>query len=157
MPLDPALHATDLRAWRGTMPVANRYTYGPAAERFFRAIRDEARILGTRCGRCGVTYVPGRLFCERCFDGLEEWTEVGPAGTVEAVTAVHVDLDGARLEQPALMALVRLDGADTVIYHCLGGVAAGEAVIGLRVAPVFKPSEERTGAILDIAHFRPLA
>lgn len=156
MPLDPALHARDLRTWHGSMPVASRYTYGPANERFFRAIKDAARILGTRCGRCGVTYVPGRLFCERCFDALADWIEVGPVGTVEAVTAVHLDLDGARLEPPVLMALVRLDGADTVLYHRLSGVTAADAKIGLRVKTTFRPAADRMGSILDIAGFRPL-
>lgn len=156
MPLDPTLHADDLQAWYGSMPVTSRYTYGPAGERFFRAMKDEARILGTRCVRCDFTYVPGRLFCERCFDGLEEWGEVGPVGTIEAVTAVHLDMDEVLLDPPVLMALVRLDGADTVLYHRLSGVDAGDVKIGLRVEAVFRPVEDRTGSILDISHFQPL-
>ncbi|MBM3471151.1 MAG: Zn-ribbon domain-containing OB-fold protein [Armatimonadetes bacterium] len=156
MPLDPTLHADDLQAWYGSMPVTSRYTYGPAGERFFRAMKDEARILGTRCGRCSLTYVPGRLFCERCFDELTDWIEVGPSGTIEAVTVAYLALDGTLLDPPVLMALVRLDGADTVMYHRLGGVAASDAKIGLRVEAAFRPSEDRTGSILDIAGFRPL-
>jgi len=155
MPLQPARHVSDLRAWRGAMPVESRYTVGPAGERFFRALKDEGRILGTRCGRCGVTYVPGRLFCERCFDELREWTEVGPGGTVEAVTALHLGPDGSRLSQPRLLALIRLDGADTVLMHDLGDLGAGDARVGLRVKPVLKPAGQRTGSILDITHFRP--
>ncbi|MDI6772000.1 MAG: Zn-ribbon domain-containing OB-fold protein [bacterium] len=155
MPLDPTLHADDLRAWYGSMPVTSRYTVGPAGERFFRAMKDAARILGTRCGRCNLTYVPGRLFCERCFDELTDWTEVGPSGTIEAVTVVHLDLDGALLEPPVLMALVRLDGADTVLYHRLSGVDVADAKIGLRVEAAFRRLEDRTGSILDISHFRP--
>jgi len=116
---------------------------------------DNARILGTRCGRCGVTYVPGRLFCERCFDELREWTEVGPEGTVEAVTALYLAPDGLRLAQPALLALIRLDKASTVLVHRLGDLGADDAKIGLRVEPVFKPAADRTGSILDILHFRP--
>ncbi len=155
MPLEPMLHLSALRAWRGMVPVASRYTVGPAGERFFRALRDEARILGTRCGRCRITYVPGRLFCERCFDELQEWVQVGPGGMIEAVTALSLGPNGARLTQPALLALIRLDGADTVLMHYLGGPGASEADIGTRVEPVFRPVGERTGSILDILHFRP--
>jgi uncharacterized OB-fold protein len=155
MPLEPTRRVEDLRAWRGTMPVVSRYTAGLAGERFLRALRDEARLLGVRCGRCGVTYVPGRLFCERCFDELHDWIEVGPAGTVEAVTALHLGPDGSRLTQPVLLALVRLDGADTVLFHRLGGIGAGEAAIGLRVKPVYKEAAQRKGSILDIVHFTP--
>lgn len=155
MPLDPILHVEQTRAWHGSMPVESRYTLGPAAERFFRTVKDEARLLGTRCGRCGVTYVPGRLFCERCFGELSEWAEVGPEGTVEAVTQVCVGPDGSRLDPPVLLALVRPDGADTVLVHYLDGVAPGDAKIGLRVRPAFRPAGQRTGSILDISHFAP--
>ncbi len=155
MPLDPTLHVERLRAWRGEIPAAHRYTVGPAGERFFRALRDEGRILGTRCNRCGITYVPGRLFCERCFDELHDWGEVGPAGTVEAATALHLGPDGAPLPRPVMLALVRLDGADTVLFHYLDELGPAAATIGLRVVPVFKPVAERTGSILDISYFRP--
>jgi uncharacterized OB-fold protein len=155
MPLEPVPHLSALRAWRGAVPVASRYTVGPAGERFFRALRDEARILGTRCDRCRITYVPGRLFCERCFDELRAWIELGPQGTVEAVTLLCLEPDGSRLEPPLPLALIRLDGADTVLLHYLGGLGGGEATIGLRVEPVFRPAGQRTGSILDILHFRP--
>jgi len=156
MPLEPTRHVERLRAWKGSIPAAHRYTVGPAGERFFRALKDEGRILGARCGRCGVTYVPARLFCERCFDELRDWTDVGPAGTVEAVTALHLAADGSRLAQPVLLALIRLDGADTVLFHYLDQVPADQARIGLRVRPALKPAGERTGSILDIAHFKPV-
>ena len=155
MPLEPMHRVSDLRTWRGAMPVESRYTVGPAGEQFFRALKDGGRILGTRCARCGVTYVPGRLFCERCFDELQEWVEVGPGGAVEAVTALYLRPDGSRTEQPRLLALIRLDGADTVLLHYLDELGAGDAKIGLRVEPVFKRAEHRIGSILDILHFRP--
>lgn len=154
MPLEPILHADDLKAWHGELPAESRYTVGPAGERFFRAIKDEGRLLGTRCGRCDMTYVPGRLFCERCFDELTDWIEVGPAGTVEGATTVHVGVDGRRLPRPVTLALVRLDGADTVLVHYLQGLRA-ESAIGQRVRPAYRPADQRTGSILDIEHFVP--
>jgi hypothetical protein len=156
MPLEPTPHPEHLRAWHGSVPVASRYTVGPAGERFFRALRDHAQLLATPCRRCGVTYVPGRLFCERCFDELAEWVEVGPTGTVVALTRVHLAADGSPLAAPARLALVRLDGADTVLLHYLEGAAPDHATIGLRVAPAFKPAGERTGSILDIVGFRAI-
>lgn len=155
MPLPPIPHPDDLRTWRGAVPVSSRYTLGPAGERFFRALKDHARLLGTRCGRCGVTYAPGRLFCERCFGELTDWIEVGPAGTIEAITTVSVGPDGSPLAPPGLLALIRLDGADTVIVHYVSGIGTEAAATGLRVAPVFRPAEQRTGSILDILHFAP--
>ena len=48
-------------AWHGDLPVTSRYTAGLAGERFFRAIKDEGRILGTLCTECDITYVPARF------------------------------------------------------------------------------------------------
>ena len=44
-------------AWRGEMPLASRYTAGIAGETFFREIKDNARIVGTRCSNCDLVYV----------------------------------------------------------------------------------------------------
>jgi hypothetical protein len=35
------------QAWMGNLPVTSRYTFGLAGEKFFRAIKDDAKILGT--------------------------------------------------------------------------------------------------------------
>jgi hypothetical protein len=141
-------HPTDLRAWRGSMPVESRYTYGLAGERFFREIKDNARLMGTRCAACGLTFVPARAFCERCFGELTEWIEVSPHGVVHAVTVVPHG-NGHRV-----VAFVQLDGADGGLVHVLD-VPPEDAHIGLRVEAVFKPAAERIGSILDILHFRP--
>ncbi len=67
-------------AWRGDLPITSRYSAGIAGERFFRAIKDEARFLGTRCEACDLVYVPATIFCERCFAELDEWVEVPSTG-----------------------------------------------------------------------------
>ena len=39
-------------AWYGNLPVTSRYTFGIAGEKFFRMIKDEGKIMGTRCPKC---------------------------------------------------------------------------------------------------------
>jgi len=140
-------------AWLGELPLASRYTAGLAGERFLRAIKDEGRIYGARCDRCGVTYVPAVAFCERCLNAIEEWMDVGIRGEVYTFTLLYQDLDGNRLEQPELVAFVRL--GDGGLVHRLGEVQAGEVAIGMPVEAVFRPAGERVGSILDIVYFRP--
>lgn len=149
LPRDPEAPGT----WQGSLPVASRYTYGLAGERFFRALRDEGVILGSRCGRCGITYVPARQFCERCFDELQDWYDVGTRGEVHAFTRLHTNLDGSPLVEPELIAFVRI--ADGGIMHRLGEVDPEMIEIGMAVEAVLKPASERKGSILDIEHFRP--
>jgi len=148
------LHQT--RAWPGELPYEYKYTAGVAGERFLRELKENGRIMGSRCPACDFTYVPARLYCERCFARLEEWREVGPEGTVAAYTVVHLDLEGKPLAQPQVIALIELDGADGGLVHFLGGVDPAEVYIGMPVRAVLKPPARRQGSILDIRHFRPL-
>jgi len=141
------------QAWVGDLPVTSRYTYGLAGERFFRAIKDEGRILGSYCPKCEITYVPGRVFCERCLSELDEWVDVGTQGEVHTYTLLYVDHDGNPLEHPRLVAFIRL--GDGGLIHNLGEVEPEEIFIGMPVEAVFKPQAERQGSILDIAYFRP--
>lgn len=147
---------TEARAWLGEIPIQSRYTCGLAGEKFFREIKDNARLIGTRCPECDFTYVPPAIYCERCFSRLEEWVEVGPEGTVQSFTVLCVALDGSPLDEPEIMALIQLDGADSVLVHRLGKVNLDELAIGMRVKPVFKPKKERQGSILDIVQFVPV-
>jgi uncharacterized OB-fold protein len=144
-------------AWRGDIPITSRYTAGIAGERFFREIKDHARILGTRCEACGLTYVPATMFCERCFAELEEWVEVPSRGRVFTYTVLYRDLDGERLDPPAILAYVKLEGVDGGLVHYIGETEKNLVHIGLEVEAVFKEAEERVGSILDILHFRPIS
>ena len=140
-------------AWRDEFPVVNRYTAGLAGERFFRALKDEGRILGTHCPRCDRTYVPAAVFCERCLGGLEEWVDVGTVGEVLTYTLLYENRDGTPREEPEIVVFVRL--GDGGLVHRLAEASPEEVHIGMQVEAVFKPKAERRGSILDITHFRP--
>ncbi|HJW89827.1 MAG TPA: Zn-ribbon domain-containing OB-fold protein [Anaerolineales bacterium] len=141
-------------AWAGDMPVTNRYTFGLAGERFFRAIKEEGRILGTHCAHCDHTYVPATAFCERCLNELAEWVDVSPRGEVYSFTLLFVDFDGSPLKTPEMIAFVRL--GDGGLIHRLGEVDPEAITIGMPVEAVFKPAGDRTGSIQDISHFKPV-
>ena len=143
--------------WYGNIPIESRYTVGIAGERFFREIKDNARFLGTRCPNCDLTYVPPMMYCERCFTRLEAWVKVDSRGTVHTYTVLHIDLEGAPLAEPEIMAFVKLDGSDGGLVHRLSEVRPGEVEIGMRVEAVFKTKDEREGSILDIEYFKPAA
>jgi uncharacterized OB-fold protein len=148
----------DIRYVYGDMPVNFAYTLGVAGERFFREIMENGRFMGTRCQQCDYTYLPPRLYCERCFAGLDkQWVKVGSQGTVEAFTVAHLDLDGKPLAEPQLLALIRLEGADGLLVHRLGETRVEDVEIGLLVRAVFRPRRQRKGSILDIRYFRPVA
>lgn len=141
-----------VRLWPGSIPISHRYTAGIAGERFFRALADDGVFLATRCEKCGVAYCPPVAFCERCLAALEDYRAVGPGGTLESFTLVYRDLEDRPLEEPVVIGLVRLDGADTCLVHLL---ESDEIEIGMSVEAVLRPVEERTAALSDIVCFRP--
>lgn len=141
------------RTVSGNLPVGFRYTPGVGNGAFFEALRTRGVLLGSRCEACGVTYLPARIFCERCLAELTPGVECGPQGELVSWTKGHVDLDDAPLAEPVTIGLVRLDAADTVLMHRLLGDAPPR--IGQRVAVELRAAAERTGSILDIEGFRP--
>ena len=146
----------EIRYWPGDMPVEHRYTPGVAGEVFFTALRDRGVLLGSRCEHCSYTYVPARLFCERCFAELSADAEVGPRGVVVSFTIGFVGIEGEPLEEPETFALVKLDGADAVLLHRVLDVGDEPLELGERVEAVIRNPNAREGSILDIEGFRSL-
>lgn len=141
-------------AWHGTLPVTNRYTFGLAGERFFRAIKDEGRIFGAYCPNCDIHYVPAAAFCERCLGELKDWIEAGTVGEIHTFTLLYEAYDGSPLEKPEIVAFVSL--GDGGIIHRLGEIEPEDVEIGMLVEAVFKPQTEREGGINDIRYFKPV-
>ncbi len=137
------------RTVHGELPVSFHYTPGVGNTAFFAALRDLGVLLGSRCEACAYTYVPARIFCERCFAELTADTECGPGGTLESFTMGHVGIDGEPLEEPIAIGLVKLDGADTVLMHRLIGEGPWE--IGMRVTVEVR--SHRGGSMDDIEGF----
>lgn len=129
------------------------YDVGVINGRFFAALRDEGRILATRCTSCARSYVPPRMGCPECFAALTDWHDAGDSGTLVSFTVVREPGMLQPVARPYVLGLIKLDGADTAITHYLGEVEPGDVRIGMRVQAVL--ADERIGNILDIRYFKP--
>lgn len=150
--------ATEARHWLGDMePDHFHYTAGVAGERFFAALKDRGTIVGARCPRCEITYVPPRIYCELCFAELAEGeiVEVGTRGRVRSFTVARLDKASSPLSRPEIFALVGFGPGTTALLHRLGEAEPEQVGIGLQVEAVLKPQAEREGRITDIRYFRP--
>jgi uncharacterized OB-fold protein len=145
----------EVRRWEGRIPVSHRYTPGVAGDVFFRALRDRGVLLGSRCESCSYTYVPARLFCERCFSELSADVEVGTTGELVSFTIAFAGLEGETLDEPITIGIVRPEGADAVLVHRIVEAGDEPLEIGEPMEIVVRPEGERTGSILDIVGFRP--
>lgn len=147
---------TDISYWPGQIPMSYIYTVGRAGEKFFRELM-KGKIFGAKCTTCQITYVPPRIYCEKCFARLENnFQEVGTKGTVHTYTLCYENFDGTKKEIPSLVALIRIEGTAGGFMHWLGETSFEKVYIGMPIEAVFKPPEEREGSILDIKYFRPL-
>jgi hypothetical protein len=127
---------------------------GDTASKFLLAIRDERKILGTKCDSCNRVFVPPRKTCPTCFTDNQEWVNVSDVGILEAFTVARRQLAALPGKVPICFGLIKLEGADTALLHYLGEVDPGDIKIGMRVQARF--AEEREGKITDIAYFRPI-
>lgn len=98
-----------------------KYYAGRSASRFFHELRENRRIMGTRCSKCRRLLVPARSFCDACMERTNEWAEVGPEGTLETFTIITTNFPGLP-PPPIVMAYVTLDGADTALINIVKGV-----------------------------------
>jgi hypothetical protein len=139
----------------GKMALPNQYFAGRVGSNFIISLRDDRKILGVKCPKCDKVYVPPREYCEKDFTKLDEnWVEIGSEGVITNYTIVNYNDKHLPRKAPYILALIKLDGADTPMAHIVEGIETEEVQIGMRVRAVF--SEKPTNTILDIDHFEPI-
>lgn len=142
----------EIVVYRSSMRIPYRWAAGMTATRFYRELAESRKIYGTRCPACARVLAPARKSCSRCFRDTEEWVEVGPLGTVETFTVVRYQTATGK-EPPTILALIKLDGADTAFIHRLEEISPSEVKTGMRVSAVF--ADQPSGNINDIQYFKP--
>jgi uncharacterized OB-fold protein len=130
---------------------------GVAIGRYLQGFK-EGIILGARCSTCRKIVVPPRTVCEWCFRPMDEYVPLQDTGTVNTFSLCYVTWDVQRITEPEIPAVIEIDGASPLhgIMHLLGEVDPEKVHIGMRVQAVWKPVEERQGAVTDIQYFKPI-
>ena len=132
------------------------YTYfaGRVGSKFLTTIRDEKKIMGIKCNKCNVVFVPPRQTCDVCMEDIREnWVDVQNTGEVTNFTVIRYDDKHLPKKAPYVLAVIKLDGADTSMVHVVEGIDVDKAKIGMKVQAVF--AEQTTSTLMDIDHFAP--
>lgn len=133
---------------------------GEITGRYLKELRDNKTIMGRRCPKCKKVLVPARKNCESCFAVTDEWVKVKDIGTL-VTFSINCMKYVSMPDPPYIMALIKLDGADTSIMHFVKGIdlsdidkAGKNLKIGTRMQAVWK--EKRIGNVTDIDYFTPV-
>jgi len=135
---------------------------GPALGRYLAELKN-GKIIAKKCDKCQRLMIPPRMFCELCWVPSGEWVYVQDTGRVNTWVVSYVDWKATRLDikggvRPYTPAVIEIDGAskEMGILHLLDEVDPWKIYRGMKVKAVWKPPEERIGAITDIKYFKPI-
>jgi uncharacterized OB-fold protein len=118
--------------------------------RFLGELRRK-RIVGNR-GSDGRVIVPPMEFDPVTAEALEEFVEVGQEGELVSWAWVSAPRAAHPLQQPFAWAMIRLDGADVPLIHCVAADSEAELATGCRVRACW--ADEPRGFISDIRFFQ---
>lgn len=122
---------------------------GPVVGRFLTGLR-ERKIFGIRASD-GRIIVPPMEYDPQTAAALEEFVEVGQQGEIVSWCWVSRPLASHPLDKPFAWAMIRLDGADVPMIHCVAAAAESDLGTGARVQVVW--ADTTRGFITDIRFF----
>lgn len=122
---------------------------GPVVGHFLTGLRDR-KIFGNRASD-GRVIVPPMEYDPVTAQALDEFVEVGQEGEIVSWCWVRQPRAAHPLEKPFAWAMIRLDGADVPMIHCIRAGTEEELATGARVRAVW--ADETRGFITDIAYF----
>lgn len=139
---DGLRNTSQAKNWVDSLPLSYKYSAGVSGQRFAEGLK-QGKILGSKCSKCGETFLPPSLYCPNCFVYSSEYVEIPPYGEIFS----FAEADGKAI------ALIRFQGVTGGLIHVVKRPSAGKLKIGLRVSAVFRPAEQRKGDLTDIEFF----
>ncbi len=86
----------------------------------FKHFLKDGKLMGSRCNRCDLKYVPARPVCPQCHGSDMQWLEMPARGKLAAFTCVAVPppalaAQGYGRNTPYCTGVIELDGGGRVV------------------------------------------
>lgn len=129
------------------------YTYtrstGPVIGRFLTELRNR-NIVGIKASD-GRVVVPPMEYDPNTAEELSEFVKVGQQGEVVSFAWVKEPREAHPMDVPFAWAMIKLDGADVPMIHCVAAASEDAIATGARVQVVW--ADETIGYMTDIRCF----
>jgi uncharacterized OB-fold protein len=121
--------------------------------KFFIELSNE-KFLATECKKCGKVWAIPRPLCADCL-GITRWKELPGTGTLESFSISYFVPAFMKVETPYILAIVKLDGADTLFTHQLRnyGDSTDAIKIGMPVKVAY--AMDKVDHPMLLMHFEP--
>ena len=130
------------------------YTYtrstGPVIGRFLTGLKNRS-IVGIKASD-GRVVVPPMEYDPDTADELSEFVEVGQQGEIVSFAWVKEPREAHPMQVPFAWAMIKLDGADVPMIHCVAAPRESDIATCARVQAVW--AEETIGFITHIRCFK---
>jgi len=125
-----------------------------------RFLNDE-KLMGSRCRKCGMLFVPPRCICIKCYDTDMEWVDMKGKGKLAAFTCIAIGpplmiKEGYDRKHPYVSGVVELEEGARVVARIEGvdGSKPETIKIGTPLQVEFLHRAEADGLTTYLA-FRP--
>jgi len=132
---------------RDAIKINYKYTMG-GQSKFFIEVMKNKKLFGTKCTKCGKTWMPPRTSCSDCYEPTD-WVELNQTGTINVSTIVWYTTSAFIKAVPYGIGFIKLDGAETALLQGIfsENLVPSKIKKGKRVRAVF--NKEREGKMTD--------
>ncbi len=125
---------------------------GPIVGRFLTDLRDR-KITGIKASD-GRVIVPPMEYDPDTAEALSEFVSVASEGEIVSWCWVNQPRDAHPMNKPFAWAMIKLDGADVPMVHCVAAAKESDIATGRRVQAVW--ADKTIGMMTDICWFELL-
>jgi hypothetical protein len=141
---------------KGMVRAEFNFWVGRYMDKFYDNLENK-KIVGNKCTKCGVVFVPPRKICGRCNVVIsldQNWVDLPNTGTLMnyTITPYKVNERGSRnIKKGQIIGMINIDGSNTGIVYKLLNIEPGDVKTGMKVK--IEWAEKTKGDPSDIKGF----
>lgn len=98
----------------------------------FKKFCESGVLMAVKCGNCGKSFLPPKMFCTYCNSRNLFWIEIPRIGKVISYTEIHAPLKNFERFKPYIIVLVEFEGGIRLL-GIIVGVKLNDLKIGVNV------------------------